>query len=609
MKKSLLISYFFPPKIGGIENYLKNLCLKLPEDKIIILVDKTKGSEDFDKNYERIVIRQPFFSWRFFKPSWLPLIWKVRKLVKDNDIEYLQFGHYFNAVTVGLMLKKLFGLPYLVYTHGVDTLIPQKGWFSKKLMILNLKNADYVIANTHFMKKKIMELGLFESQIIIIYPSLNIKAENIPNRENELRKKYGLEGQKVILTIGRLVKRKGQDFVIRSLPEILKKVPNLKYLIVGDGPDKDYLVNLAKELQVEKQVIFAGPIEDKDILKFPYYHLADLFIMPTREMKGQKDIESFGLVYLEAQAQGTPVIIGKAGGTGETIIEDETGLAVNPENTKDISDTVLKLLTNDNLKNEMGEKGKRWVTGTFNWDKQVHKLTNIIDQPKIIKKDKTGPALSIIIPAYKVNKYIDKCLENIYRQTFKDFEIIVVNDGPDSYLSDKIRGKYKDIKIIERKHEGEIPNQASWVRNLGAKEAKGKYLFFCDADIILYPTCFEKMIRVLEMNPEYDFCYSAFLFGRKKFRALPFSHRKLKKLNYISTMSMLRADKFPGFDENLARLQDWDLWLHVAKNGGKGLAIQDVLFYGPMRKGGISKSVPKEEAKKILFNKYNLNHE
>ena len=86
MKKSLLISYFFPPKIGGIENYLKNLCLKLPEDKIIILVDKTKGSEDFDKNYERIVIRQPFFSWRFFKPSWLPLIWKVRKMVKDNDI-------------------------------------------------------------------------------------------------------------------------------------------------------------------------------------------------------------------------------------------------------------------------------------------------------------------------------------------------------------------------------------------------------------------------------------------------------------------------------------------------------------------------------------------
>ena len=108
MRKSLLITNFFPPKIGGIENYLKNLVYQLSSDKITVFTDNDLDSKKFDQDYRRKIIRQNFYPWRFFKPSWLPLIWRLRKIVKEENIKYLQFGHYFNLVTVGYLFKKIF---------------------------------------------------------------------------------------------------------------------------------------------------------------------------------------------------------------------------------------------------------------------------------------------------------------------------------------------------------------------------------------------------------------------------------------------------------------------------------------------------------------------
>jgi len=606
MKKSLLITNFFPPKIGGIENYFKNLCYQLPEDKINILTDNDLDFRNFDKKYNRKIFRLNFYPWRFFKPSWLPLFWRVRKIIKKEKIQYLQFGHYFNIVTIGLIFKKLFGLPYLIYTHGVDTLIPQKSYLQKKIMIWNLKNADWVVANTEFMKQKLIELGIFPSKIIVVYPSLKQNIFEVKTSADNVKQKYNLDNKKVLLTLGRLVKRKGQDMVIRCLPELIKKVPNLIYLIVGDGPDRKYLEDLVDKLHLNKHVVFTGAIEDTLAKKLPFYQIADIFIMTTREEKEKKDLESFGLAYLEAQSQKLPVILGTAGGTQETIIENQTGLSVNSKNVKEIFQAIIKLINNPDQSKKMGERGRDWVKKTFNWRTQIKKIRFILENNKKLANSYERPLISIIIPAFQASGFIQSCLDSIQAQTFKNFEIIVVNDGPDKKLK-HILSQYKPLTILERKHKGDSPNQASVARNLGALKARGKYLFFCDSDIILKPNCLSRMLKVLELNPFTSFCYSGFIFGSKKFHPLKFSKSRLKKYNYISTMSLIRKKDFPGFDENLARFQDWDLWLNMTEQDKRGLAINQILFKAPMRKQGISKAINKEKYKKMVIDKHKLN--
>jgi len=602
MKKSLLITYFFPPKIGGIENYLKNICQNLPADKIVVMTETAPGQEKIDAAFNYSIIRKKLFPWPFFKPSWLPLIFQLKKIIKRHGIEVLQFGHYSNLVTLGLIYNKLFGRPYFVYTHGVDTLWPQKSWLQKKLMLLNLKNADWIIVNSEYMKKRLIDLGLFPAKMIVIYPSINANDGQTIINPDQIKNKYLIKDEKIILTIGRLVERKGQDMVIRSLPMVLEKYPRLRYMIVGDGPSAPNLKNLVHKLSLERFVTFTGAIEDRSEKKYPFYQLADVFVMPTREIKAQEDVESFGLVYLEAQAAGCPVIIGRAGGTKETIVEGVTGFAVNPENEQEIAECIIKILSDKVLRKTMSEKGKEWVTGTFNWNKQIKKLFFVLEDLSVDKDSKFQPAISVIIPAYQSAKTIDSTLASIYQQKFSDYEIILVNDGSTDTLLDLLK-KYGDqISVISQENRG-----AAAARNKGAAKAKGKYLFFCDADIILNPLCLEKMVRALELNPFASFCYSSFLFGRHMFKALPYSVDRLKRLNYISTMSMLRSRDFIGFDETLKRFQDWDLWLRLAKLGKTGLAWPEFLFKGPLIRAGISgQNRNKEQAVNIIKKKHNL---
>ncbi|MFH1366769.1 MAG: glycosyltransferase [Patescibacteria group bacterium] len=602
MKKSLLVTCFFSPILGGIENYLKNLCQSLPSDKIAVLAPPVKDFEKNDVNYKYKVIRRKLFSWRFFKPSWFPLIFQLKKIIEAEKIDVLQFGHYSNLVTLGLIYKKLFHQPYFVYTHGVDTLLPQKSRVQKKLMILNLKNADWVIANSRFMKEKLVKLGIYPAKIVVVYPSLPSDDYNQKTELLALKQNYNLADKKVILTLGRLVERKGQDMVIKSLPSVLKVFPDLAYLIVGDGPYKKALEKLVQELNLNNHVYFVGAVEDNIETKLPFYKLADLFIMPTREIESGKDVESFGLVYLEAQAAGCPVVIGQSGGTKETIVEGETGLSVNSESKEKIAQIIVQILSDDNLRNSMSEKGKQWVRGAFTWEKQIKKVIFLL-QPVIVNKEKKEePALSVVIPAWQAAGTIGMTLESIFAQTFTDYEIIVVNDGSTDDLLIRLE-KYKGrIAIINQENK-----EAGAARNAGEKLAKGKYLFFCDADVILNPKIFEKMIMVLELNPLASFCYSSFIFGRKKFRALSYSRQRLKKFNYISTMSMVKKKDFLDFDESLKRFQDWDLWLRMAKEDKKGLAWPEFLFYCPITKGGKSTGKkPEGEALQIIKNKHHL---
>lgn len=183
------------------------------------------------------------------------------------------------------------------------------------------------------------------------------------------------------------------------------------------------------------------------------------------------------------------------------------------------------------------------------------------------------PLVSIIVPVYQGEKTIKKCLNSIFSQTFQDFEVIVVNDGSTDKTLERLKPFRDKIILINQENKGSNP-----ARNRGYQEAKGKYLLFCDADIEMKPTILEKMVKTLERNPDKSFVYCSFYYGFKKFRLWPYDPDRLKKMPYIHTCSLIRKENFPGFDEKIKRLQDWDLWLTMLEQGHTGIWIPEFLF-------------------------------
>ncbi|MDD4901846.1 MAG: glycosyltransferase family A protein [Patescibacteria group bacterium] len=221
--------------------------------------------------------------------------------------------------------------------------------------------------------------------------------------------------------------------------------------------------------------------------------------------------------------------------------------------------------------------------------------------------------ISVIIPAYNQGEKLRCCLYSVLVQSYKDFEVIAVNDGSTDNTAeviDSFKDKFKLAEIsyrsIEQANKG-APN----ARNHGFQASKGDYLFFCDADVVLDRNCFWEMINALKNHPEAAFVYCSFKWGDKLFKLQDFDAKKLRQMPYISTMSMIRAKNFPitGWDENLKKFQDWDLWLTISEQGDKGIWIDKPLF-SACTGGTMSSWLPSVAYKFLPFlptvKKYNL---
>lgn len=188
--------------------------------------------------------------------------------------------------------------------------------------------------------------------------------------------------------------------------------------------------------------------------------------------------------------------------------------------------------------------------------------------------------ISIIIPVYNHAKELSKCLDSVLRQSYREFEAVVVNDGSTDNIQ-TVLDKYAlifaneglDFKAIHGANKG-----AGAARNKGFLESKGDYVIFLDADIVMKPRMLQKMAEVLNKKEKYSYVYSSFRFGFKKFKLWRFSAKKLREMPYIHTSSLIRRDHFPGFDEELKKFQDWDLWLAMLEKGYRGKWIPRVLF-------------------------------
>ncbi len=185
--------------------------------------------------------------------------------------------------------------------------------------------------------------------------------------------------------------------------------------------------------------------------------------------------------------------------------------------------------------------------------------------------------ISIIIPIYNQAEHLPKLLDSLKQQTYDNYEIIVVNDGSTDDVNSVIK-KYKALFGFKLNYLEEENKGANAARNYGARLAKGEYLLFCDADIIAESDMLELMVKNLQADPSAGFCYSSFIWGKKKFTLWPYDSAKLRRMPYINITSLIRKEYFPGFDESLKKFQDWDLWLTMDEHGHGGVWLNKFLY-------------------------------
>jgi glycosyltransferase involved in cell wall biosynthesis len=182
------------------------------------------------------------------------------------------------------------------------------------------------------------------------------------------------------------------------------------------------------------------------------------------------------------------------------------------------------------------------------------------------------PKISAIIPTYQHAKSLPGCIESLLGQEGVKLEIIVVDDGSTDNTKEVLEAYNNQVTIIYQENKGSNP-----ARNRGAKEASGDYLIFVDADIIMKPHALKKMLAALEASTA-SYAYGGFYFGPKRFRPIAFDAKRLRQTNFIHTTALIRNEDFPGFDESIKRLQDWDLWLTMLSQGKEGVCVPEYLF-------------------------------
>lgn len=373
MKKSLLISEIFPPKNGGSGRWFWELYSRLPNDRFVIAAGSSKQSETFDQTHNLPVKRINLSSTEWgvksssgFKFYWRTF-WQLRKLIKDNKVQAIHCGRCIPEGMMGLLLSKFMRIPYICYVHGEDV---EAASTSRELSFIVknvLKHAEFLICNSQNTAGLLSQWRVDESKIQILNPGVD-STKFVPTERNyNIKQQLGWGNRPTILTVGRLQKRKGQDMLIKALPNIKKSIPNILYAVIGGGDEKGLLEELVNSLSLQENVLFMSEIDDDTMLKC--YQQCDLFILPNRTVN--QDIEGFGMVLVEAQSCGKTVIAGDSGGTKETMIEEKTGFIIDCTNPEPIAEKLIELLKQPEKLDAYGKLGREHVVNTLDW--KAHK--------------------------------------------------------------------------------------------------------------------------------------------------------------------------------------------------------------------------------------------
>ncbi len=367
----LLISQDFPPDVGGTQTYALELARHLTMycDDFAVIAPEQPADASVDAQLPFDVLRVPATK----NAISLKALPAVLRLVRTRSFD-AAFHVQWPSVLVSRMIKPMGGPRRIfVAAHGRELLLePLSGVPGKlydRIRRNLLRRADGVFAVSRYTRSLLYELGVRPERIAVLHNGTD-PTRFSPLDVSDIRRTHGLDGRKVLLTVGRLVPRKGIDTVLRALPGVAREMPDALYVICGEGPDRERLETLARDLQVADRTRFLGEVAYEDLPR--YYNACDVFVMPSRQVR--PFVEGFGIVFLEANACGKAVVGANSGGIPDAVRDGETGLLVEPDNETELAEALLRLLRDPDLATRLGQNGRRRVVEEATWEHTARRL-------------------------------------------------------------------------------------------------------------------------------------------------------------------------------------------------------------------------------------------
>ena len=359
--KHLLVTNDFPPKVGGIQNYLWELWRRLPPESTTVLTTLYRGANDFDA-------QQPIRIERDRSKVLLPtraLARRIDKLAAELDVDLVLLDPAVPLGIVGPWLER----PYGVVVHGAEVTVPGRLPIAGSVLRRVLRGAEVVIAAGGYPAAEARRCAGIDLPTIIVPPGVDTD-RFVPlgdGERKEVRRRLGFDPDApLIVGMSRLVPRKGFDVVIDASAELANRWPTLQVAIAGSGRDRARLERRAKRRGAPVRCL--GRVDDADLI--PFLGSADVFAMLCRNRWAGLEQEGFGIVFLEAAACGVPVVAGLSGGSAEAVVDGQTGIVVeHPRETSAVVRAIERLLKDAVLARQLGDAGRHRAEVEFTHDR------------------------------------------------------------------------------------------------------------------------------------------------------------------------------------------------------------------------------------------------
>tara|TARA_Y100001970_G_C14238303_1_gene863306 strand:- start:1505 stop:2620 length:1116 start_codon:yes stop_codon:yes gene_type:complete len=360
MKRHLLVTNDYPPKVGGIQNYLWELWKRLPNDKVTVFTPDYPDAEMFDVQQRHSIVRDKR---KVFLPT-KSLANDIRNLAQKVDAELVVLDP---ALPLGHLAPSL-NLPYAVIVHGAEVALPGRLPVAKQLLRRVLWGAEFVITAGGYPAAEALRAANKPIETIVIPPGVDgSRFAPLGSRGaiEQHREKLGLSDGPVVLGLSRLVPRKGFDRTIAAVAALRSEFPDIQLVIGGTGRDKARLERIASK--VNFPVRFLGRIDDSEIPAT--YGVADVFVMPCRTRWAGLEQEGFGIVFLEAAASGVPQVAGLSGGAHEAVVHGVTGYVIDePKDSIAIAKAIQSILASPSRRSDMGQRSRERIESSLSYD-------------------------------------------------------------------------------------------------------------------------------------------------------------------------------------------------------------------------------------------------
>ena len=355
----------FPPDLGGIQNLMEGLSNSLiNHGPVKVFADGHQNSNLYDSNSKIDIQRVAGLKiFRKYRKANL-----VNEYLNKNNVRAIFFDHWKSIEHINENYLNNTTSFCLIHSKEINHPV---GSYSNKRMLKSFKKAKFIIANSNFTKNLAVKLGIEKNKVKVINPGCNYPINIKEEFEVKAKNMFGESFPKII-TISRLDKRKSHQNILMNIKNLKEKFPKIKYISIGDGDEKENLIKLKKELNLNDEVLFLYEVQEQ--MKVALLNNSDIFLMPSVVYK--KSIEGFGIVFIEAASYGKPSIGGNSGGERDAIIDGKTGLICDGEDLKSIYENMIKIFENNNHKT-LGKNALEF-SKKFKWNIIIKKYLELI---------------------------------------------------------------------------------------------------------------------------------------------------------------------------------------------------------------------------------------